>query len=290
MVRRKSRSELELAEIRLQSLRERRDASSAGAAAARQERDLLHAERKRLMVAARDLRGRRADLVRERQVHRSERDRLQAEARRLIELKRTSRGRLQASPAADLERLRAKARGLEMRQQTASLSLPEENRLLEELKVTLRAARELESLRAEEEVAVENIRDLDVAIDDRFRRAEAEHRLVVSLGAQADVVRAELQTLLPQIETIGAEADKKHQEFLAFRAKADDLHAKAVEMRDRIITIRGERRSEAREAREAIRQHALEVQQALSEGRKLDEAADKAVQTLLRGGRVEIKG
>lgn len=290
MVRKKTSSEMELAEIKLQSLRERRDALNALAASARKERDLLNEEKRQLGAKARDLRTRRAEFVREMRAHRGERNRLQAEARQLIELKRKSRGRVGTSVSSDLERLRSEARGMEMRQQTASLTIAEENKLIGDLKATLRAARELETLKAEQDAVSKEVRDLDAAIDDRFRRAEAEHQLVVALGAQADAAHAEIEALVPQIAQIAAEADRKHAEFLARRAKADELHAKSLEMRERIITIRGEQRSEIRESREALRQQSIVVRRALLDDRKLDEAADEAVEKLLRGGRVEIKG
>lgn len=290
MVRRKSKSELELAEIKLQSLWERRDAINAEAAAARQERDLLHEQKKELAAQVRDRRARRNELVREIRAHREERNRLQAEAKQLIELKRKSRGRYRTSVAAELERLRSEARRLEMRQQTATLSLAEENKLLENLKSTFKAVRELEGLKAEQDGVVTEIRELDAAIDDRFRRAEAEHKLVVSLGAETDAVHAEIQEFVPQIARIAAEADKRHEEFVALREKADQLHASALEMRERMIAIRGERRAEMREARDAIRQQSVAVRRTLLDHRKLDEAAERAVQTLLHGGRVEIKG
>jgi len=290
MVRKKSSSELEHAEIKLQSLRERRDALNAQAASARQERDLLHEEGKHLGAAVRALRARRGEFVREMRAHRSERDRLQAEARQLIELKRKFRGRLRTSAASDLERLRSEARDMEMRQQTASLTLAEENRLLDHLKATLREARELEAVKAEQDAVVKEVDDLDSAIDDRFRRAEAEHKLVVALGTRADATHAEIEALAPRIAQIAGEADEKHQEYLALRAKADERHAKSLEMRDQMITIRGEQRAEVRESREALRRQSIAVRTALLDDRKLDEAADRAVEKLLRGGKVEIKG
>ena len=290
MVRRKSSSELELAEVKLQSLRERRDAFNAQATAARQERDLLSDKRRDLSAELRALRAQRGGLLREMRAHRAERDRLQAEARHLIDLKRKLGGRRRTSTASDLERLRSEARRLEMRQQTATLTVAEENKLLDQLKTTLRAAKELEVERAEQDAVAKEVDDIDSGIDDRFRRAEAKHQLVVASGAQADGANAEIETRAHRIAQLTAEADKKHEEYLGFRAKADEMHAKGLEMRDRIITIRGEQRAEVRESREALRRQSIAVRNALLDDRKLDEAADRAVAKLLQGGKVEIKG
>ncbi len=290
MVRRKSSSELELAEIKFQTLRERRDAFNSEAIASRDERNLLHAETKNLAGKLRVLRAQRQDALAEMRAHRDARNRLQAEARELIELKRKFRGRIRTSVAGELERLRTRVRELETRQQTSALSLQKENELLDDIKSTFRSIQELEALKAEQDGVSKDVRELDAAIDDRFREAEEEHKHVVAFGSKADALRTGMEALMPQMKTISAEADKKHEHFVALRAKADEVHAKMLEMREKIITIRGDRRAEAREAREAIRTQSLQVRQKLDDRRKLDEAAERAVETLLRGGRVEIKG
>ena len=96
--------------------------------------------------------------------------------------------------------------------------------------------------------------------------------------------------LTAQLAALATEADKKHEEFLKIRARADEFHQKATEMRAKVLTIEDARRSEIREARNLLRQQNITVRKVLLDERKLDKAADDALQLLLKKGRVEMKG
>ena len=61
-------------------------------------------------------------------------------------------------------------------------------------------------------------------------------------------------------------------------------------MRGKVLTIRDARRSEIREARNLLRQQNITVRRELLDERKLDKAADDALQLLLKKGRVVMKG
>src|SRR2546422_9190600 len=93
MVRRKEKSELEQAEIKLESLIQRRDALNAQAAVSREERDLLHQQKREVVDQARALRDERDRLVDEMRAHRDRRNEFPRKARELIELKRKGRGK-----------------------------------------------------------------------------------------------------------------------------------------------------------------------------------------------------
>ncbi len=290
MVRRKEKSELETAEIKLETLIQRRDALNAEAAAARQARDLLHNQRKELSEQMHALRDERDAFVREMRVHRDRRNELQAKAKELIELKRKVRGAMHTSIVGDLERLRKEVKELEMRQQTSPMKLDEENALLDDLRGKLRELKELEGLKGDQDRTYREVRDLDASITDLFKAADQEHELVVKLSTEQKDRHEKLVGVMTQISGLVEEANKKHEEFLDIRARADEFHKKAMEMREKVLTIRNEKRAEIREARNLIRQQNLTVRKELLDDRKLDKAAEEALQVLLKKGRVEMKG
>jgi uncharacterized coiled-coil DUF342 family protein len=290
MVRRKEKTELDNAEIKLESLIQRRDALNAEAAAARQERDLLNNQRKGLSDQIRALRDERDALVREMRAHRDRRNELQGKARELIELKRKVRGQMHTSIGGDLERLRREVKELEMRQQTSPMKLDEENALLDDLRGKLRELKNLEGLKGDQDRVYREVKDLDASITDLFKAADLEHELVVTLSAEQKDRHEKLVGLVNQIAGLVEEANKKHDEFLKVRERADEFHQKAVEMREKVLTIRNEKRAEIREARNLIRQQNLTVRKELLDDKKLDKAADEALQVLLKKGRVEMKG
>jgi uncharacterized coiled-coil DUF342 family protein len=147
MVRKKTISELEQAEIKLQSLLERRDLLNAEAQQRRQERDLVHEKKREIGERLRPLKDRRASFAVEARGHRQKRDELQGKAKALIELKRRLRASGPADVGAELLALTRHVSQLEMRQQTASLTLSKENELIDELKNSMKRLKVLQGLK-----------------------------------------------------------------------------------------------------------------------------------------------
>src|SRR3990172_1876753 len=102
MVRKKTLSELDQAEIKLESLLERRDALNREAALSRQERDMVHDKKRELSAKLRDLRGKRAAFASQARAHRAKRDEAQGKAKALIELRRKMRSRSGGSVTQEL--------------------------------------------------------------------------------------------------------------------------------------------------------------------------------------------
>ena len=61
-----------------------------------------------------------------------------------------------------------------------------------------------------------------------------------------------------------------------------------MEMRNKVTSLRRERRSKMVEARKVIKKQNIEVKKALEDEKKLDAAADDAVKQLLRKGKIEM--
>src|SRR6266511_2739236 len=251
MVRKKTISELEQAEIKLESLLERRTALNQEAALLREERDLVHEKKRELTPKLRVMKDRRADL------------------------------------GAELRATKRRVSQMEMRQQTASLTLTKENVLLDEIKRSMKRLRELESLKADQDKIAKEVRDIDAGITERFQAAEKEHEAAVALSAEARAVHEDSLGLVREISALVLEGDGKHEAYLAARDKADEIHAKVVEMRDKVLSIRGAKRTEARESRDLLRAQNRQAR-ALSDPKKLEDSADRALRALLEKGRVEI--
>ncbi len=288
MVRKKTLSELQQAEIKLESLLEKRDALNQEAALARQERDMVHDKKRELSAKLREIKERRGDLAAQARAHRAKRDEFQTKAKALIELKRKLRAQGGSSASEELRGLKRKIAQMELRQQTASLTLAEENELIDELKEHMKRAKELEVLKGEQDKIIKEVKDLDATITDLFAKADAEHKFATELSAQARAVHQETIDLVQGISALILEGNAKHEAFLEARAKADEVHAKVVEMRDKVVTIKGAHRAEQREARDLLRNQNRSVRRALYDEKKLEEAADAAVKALLQKGRVEI--
>lgn len=288
MVRKKTLSELDQAEIKLESLVERRGALNEEAQIARQERDLVHEKKRELSAKLRDLRDRRGGFADQARSHRAKRDDLQAKAKSLIELKRKLRMQAGSSVTTELKTLQRQFREMELRQQTASLSLSEENELIDRLKEHMKRAKELESMKSEQDAVAKEVHDVDATITDLFAQAEQEHQAALALSKQAAEVHKETIGLAQAVAALVVEGNAKHEEYLKARAKADETHAKVVEMRDKVLSIKGAHRAEQREARDLLRSQNRNVRKTLYDEKKLEESADEALKALLQKGRVEF--
>src|SRR5881397_3663582 len=276
MVRKKTLSELDQAEIKLQSLFEKRDALNQEAQLLRQERDLVHEKKREIGAKLRALKDR------------EKRDDLQAKAKALIEMKRKLRGSGTADVGTELRSLKRRVSQMEMRQQTASLTLSAENELLVELKGSMKRLKQLETLKSDQDKIAKEIKDIDSGITEFFQAAEKEHETAVALSEKARSVHEETVEIVHQIAALIHDGNEKHEAFLAARGKADEVHAKVVEMREKVLSIKGAKRSEAREARTLLRQQNRSVRDALLDEKKLEASADAALKALLEKGKVEI--
>ncbi len=288
MVRKKTLSELQQAEIKFESLLEKRAALNQEAQLARQERDMVHEKKRELSAKLRDLKDRRGALAAEARAHRSKRDEFQAKAKALIELKRKLRSQGGVSASEELRNVKRVTQAMELKQQTASLTLAEENELIDKIKEHVKRVKELQVLKDEQDKITKEVKDLDGTITDLFAKADAEHGAATDLSAQAQAVHRETVGLVQGVSALIVEGNAKHDAYLEARAKADEVHAKVVEMREKVLSIRSAQRAEQREARDLLRNQNRSVRRALFDEKKLDEAADQAVKALLQKGRVEI--
>src|SRR3989442_13046740 len=288
MVRKKTTSELEQAEIKLQSLLEKRDVLNAEAKQMRQGRDLVHEKKREVGEKLRSLKDRRASFAADARSHREKRDGLQGKAKALIELKRKLRTSGHTDVGAELRALTRRVSQMEMRQQTASLTLSKENELIDELKESMKRLKVLEGLKSDQDKIVKEVRDLDGGITELFEAAEKEHAAAVTSSGKARAVHEETVGLSRQIAALVSEGNEKHEGYLAARGKADEVHAKVVDMREKVLSIKGAARAEGREARDLLRQQNRSVRAALLDEKRLEASADAALKALLEKGKVEI--
>jgi uncharacterized coiled-coil DUF342 family protein len=288
MARKEERNELQQAERRYQHLIEKRDRFNADARVVREERDLLNKKRGVLRQQANAIRDRRSSLVREVREHKARRNDLQRRAKELIAIKRKLRGNLKGGVQAEVGNRRDRVARLETRQETQSLSLTEEARLLDDLRDAREELAELEALQQEHESVLKEVGELDAAIDDHFQQAETEHQEVVGKSSRAQTLRGELDEKLAEGAILAAESDRVHELFVKVKERADHYHARAMEMRKEVITIKRSRRQERTEGRALLKEQKAVVREALEDETKLDEAVDEALATLKKGDKLEL--
>lgn len=286
--KKKKISELDSAELKFRAFLNKRDEINELAAIARSERDSLHDKRKELQVPMNAARDKRDAAVAEMRAHKKKRDELQAKAKELIEFKRKLRGKPMGDLRTEVRVAEADIKAMELRQQTVPLKLTEERDLLEKIKARAADVERLKKILAEQEKIQKEVKDVDASIDALFKFADKEHSEVVRLADEQHKFHEQAQAHAKEIAALSGAANKKHEEFIKLKEEADAVHQKAMELRGKVIEIKDQKRAEVREERNAIRDVNLATRKALDDRDKKDRAADEALQTLLKKGKVQI--
>lgn len=286
MVRKKSKTELQIAEIKYRSLLEKRDELNAEASVPRDERDTLHKQKRELIDEMQKLKEKRDSLVAEMRKHKSKRNELQKRAKELVVFRRGKKRRFRTSLPMEIDNLRMEIHELHTKQETTALTIPQENELLERIREKHAELEELEEIYEEQKRLILEVEGVDDAITELFRKADEEHQMVVKLYNEAQEIHERIVVLIKEISHLIAEANKKHEDFLKIRTKADYYHNRAVEMRQKILSIRRARRMELKKARKIIEEQNIAARKALFDEKKLEEDAEKALDTLLKKGKI----
>lgn len=287
MVRKKSKSELDIAEIKYRSLLDKRDEANAEASVPKDERNTLNAQKRELIDEMQELKKKRDSLVAEMRKHKSKRNELQKRAKELIGLRKGKKRDFKTSLPVEIDNMRLEIHKLQMRQETTALSLPKENELIDAVRVKKKDLDELEEVYEEQKKLILEMEGVDDTITEFFKKADEEHEMVVKLSNAAQEIHETIVVQIKEISHLIAESDKKHKEFLKIRERADHYHNRAQEMREKILSERKEKRKEMAEARRVLKDQNLAAHKALFDEEKLDEDAAKALETLLTKGRVE---
>jgi uncharacterized coiled-coil DUF342 family protein len=252
------------------------------------ERNSLHQARKELMDNISEIKSKRDQLIAEMKLRKQKRNEYQRRAKELIELRRRKSTLLSSKLPRDVERLRAEIKRLEETQETGTLTIAEENKLLD----TLRAyKKELDCLEKDlnAQQAVEtDISAMNAEIDELFKLAAEEHQMVVKLSAEAEMYHNKIADALKQVSHLIVEANKKHKLFLKINERATKYHGRAMTMKTKILTLKRERQHRIEDALRMIEAQNVAAQKALEEERLNFE--ERAIADLKRNKRVSIRG
>lgn len=287
-MQKKKRSQVESAELRYQGLLTKRNEFNDLARQYREARDLLNQEKKEHLDEINRLKEERTALVKQIRDHKVKRDACHQKFKEFLQLRRSRRKAIYTSLPSEIEALKAEINALDMRQQTIPLTLQEENELINKIRDKVSDMRVLEKKAGVQEIIKIEVGDLDRALNELRDIAEHEHKIVVELSEKVREIIERQDALFKESLHLIAEANKNHEAFTAARARADHYHAKAVEMREKILAIKREMREEARAGRREIEEINRAARRVLDDQQAMEEAAENSLQELLKKGRVEI--
>ena len=280
--------QLKDAEKKYQAYIEKRNELNDMAKLLREERDMINNSRKDLKEKVENIKKERDELVSKMRHHKEMRNRFQEEAKKLIEARRKRKGEVFKNLPLRLEELKADVQMLEYRQETVPMSPAEENELIEKIREKREEFKRTQKLMENQKVVEIDISDKDKAIDELFKKADEEHKLVQKYYNENQKKHEKYIKLVNELSVSIAEANKKHEQYVEIRNEAQKIHDKAFEMRSKIIAIKGERRKRWDEAKKAIKEQNIKARKAVMDKEKLEKIADKSVDALKKGEKITL--
>ena len=94
--------------------------------------------------------------------------------------------------------------------------------------------------------------------------------------------------LVEELSVTIAESNKKHEQYIETRNEAQANHEKAMEMREKIVHVKGERRRRWQEAKKMIKEQNVKARKAVLDKDKLNEIADDTLESLKKGRKISL--
>ena len=286
--KKKEIEQLRDAEKKFQSYIEKRNELNDMAKVIREERDMIHESRKDHKDNLDKVKKERDELVSKMRHHKQMRNKLQEEAKKLIEAKRHKKGAVFKNLPLRVEELNADVQMLEYRQETVPMSSGEENELIDKIREKREEYKRTKKQMEKQKLVEIDITDKDNAIDELFKKADDEHKLVQKYYDENQKKHEKYIKLVNELSVSISEANKKHEQYIEIRNEAQKIHEKAFEMRSKIIAIKGERRKRWDEAKKAIKEQNIKARKAVMDKDKLDKIADKSVDALKKGEKISL--
>ena len=168
------------------------------------------------------------------------------------------------------------------------MPISKEREVMEKLGILRRSLKEQEGELVTQEHLNLEVSELDAEIDSEFSKANDEHSEVIVLAKLNKKIYKKVSNLMKEASHLSTEADKKHKEFVNVRKKADNQHSKAMEMLE-ALKLHRKTASEERQARwKVVKDHRKTIKDELYNPKKLESAADDALQQLMSGGKINL--
>lgn len=197
-----------------------------GAVALREKRDPINEEVK-------DLKRLREEATLERKER----------ALQISELKEGLRTLLGKKPSPTRESIQEKIKSLEWRIQTTSLSVKEEEPLIDQIRVLESQLLIHQQIRKLEEDIIEKRAEEQTFVV----RAQQLHEKLSELARQSQTLHEKRLKSLDESRSIKSDADDAHQKFLEIKQKAEDAHEKCVALLHRRASLQQELRQKDEE-------------------------------------------
>ena len=280
---------LKNAEKKFQSYLQKRNELNDMAKILREERDMLNAKHKEIKENMKITKKDRDEQVAKMRHHKELRNKLQEQAKELIKAKQQKKGEVFKNLPLRVEELNADVQMLEYRQETVPMDPAEERDLVDKIRIKRKEYEKTKKLLDKQQAIQIDITDKDKAIDELFKKADEQHKLVQQYYDGSQKKHEEYMKEVRELSVQISEANKKHEEYIEVKNEAQKNHEKAFEMRSKIMSIRDERKKRWQDAKNAIEQQNVKARKAvIMDDDQLKDFTSKSVDELRKGKKITL--
>ena len=270
------------------SLLEQRNAFNDLARKAADERNLLNAQRREKAGGIDAHKVARDAANEEMRKHKELRNAYQDQAKALIAEKKGKAGAVNNSLPLQVRKLRNDLQAKIELQQTTSLTIAKERVLVEEISELWKQLKVKEAELKQQSTVKVDLSEADQSIDSLFAKADEQHELVTKFMKEAQEHHEKFIAAVKETRVLVSEANKKHDEFVACKTKADDMHNKAMELREKVVQIRGEKKAEYDARRKEVQEVNTVARRNVADPRGIERAQESALDQLKKGGKISL--
>lgn len=255
---------------------------------ARDDRDMLNESRRVKSIEIEEHKKARDAANEVMRTHKELRNAYQDQAKALIEQKKGKTGSIERSLPLTVRKLRNDLQAMIEQQQTTSLTVAKERVLVEKIADTWKELKAKEAELSKQKSAVAELSEHDGSIDALFAKADEEHEKVKAAMKEAGAHHDKFIAGVKEIRVLVTEANKKHAEFVAYKTKADESHQKAMELREKVMAVRNERKAEYDARRKEVQEVNQVARRNVADPKALDRIKDQELEKLKKGGKITL--
>lgn len=270
------------------SLLDQRNSFNDLARKAADERNQLNEQRRARSSVIDEHKTKRDAANEEMRKHKELRNAYQDQAKALIAEKKGKSGAVSHSLPMQVRKLRNDLQAKIELQQTTTLTIAKERVLVEEISGLWKELKAKEAELKQQKTVQVDLSEVDQSIDALFAKADEEHEQVSKWMKEAQQHHEAFIAAVKETRVLVAEANKKHDEFVACKTKADEFHQKAMELREKVVQVRNERKAEYDARRKEVQEVNQVARKNVSDPRAIERAQESALDALKKGGKIQL--
>ncbi len=280
--------ELSDSEKKLKSLYDKREYFNDEAKVHREMRDDLHKTRRAILEEVSVYREKKDEIAQKLKAAKERRNAYNEKARQLRG-DRKPRSEGDPEPLENAYTLDIELKKLEEQYEIhPTKNIQKERELVKRIDDIRRKLLEVRSKEDDDQMARVEGETVEDEITEYRSLADQEHLKVQKFYEEMVAIDDKLKEYYPTINHLRSESDKKHEEYLKIRKHADSYHQRATELREKVLQMRNDRDKLRNEARDLINDQNRSVNDALDDEEALDDAASRAIEILLKNGKIDL--